>query len=147
MNTDNIEKLKRLIHFRERQRDMAAAKMETARRLEDEASQRRQEAAEELDSELETMRQTVGHSMRPDELDLAVRSAKWAQINLFEKEKLLQRQEQNTEKEREKLLESHKKVKQMETLHLARKKERHRQDAITQQTELDDLAAVKEVRK
>ena len=147
MNTGNLEKIKRLIAFRERQRDIEAKEMEAARRKEADAETERQMAERMLDNELNVIREATGKSLQPAELALAVQSAKWAQIELKNKERQLAQKKQETESQRSKLLASHQKVKQMETLHQNRKEEHDRNQQLTQQAELDDLASVREVNR
>ena len=144
MNTGDIEKLKRLIAFRERQRDIAIADVEAATRQENEARTMRNDALQSLNDELQTIRNSVGESVSPKDLELAVQCAKWAQIVLHEKEKILKQKHQKTDAERDKLMESHKKVKQMETLHNQRKQELQREQQHTRQAEMDDLAVIRE---
>ncbi|MBN2526193.1 MAG: flagellar FliJ family protein [Deltaproteobacteria bacterium] len=145
MTPGDLEKLKRLIAFRERQRDRAVADMEEAHRQENEALEQRNEAEQTLNEELQIFRDAVGETVNPLDLELAVECAKWAQISLQKKEKNLIQKHQQTDIQRDKLLESHKKVKQMETLHKQRKQEKQREEQHAQQAELDDLAAIREV--
>jgi colicin import membrane protein len=145
MSSERIEKLKRLIAFRERQRDLAAADMENARHAEDEAAEKKSQAEKELVDELEVCRNAVGTGVFPRDLELAAQSARWAAIALRQKEVELAQKKQETDVQRKKLLESHRKVKQMENLHQRRKKESDRERTLSEQSELDDLAVVREV--
>lgn len=147
MTNEHIEKLKRLIAFRERQRDLATVEMEAALRREEAAERERVQAEQMLQKELQTFRETVGTSVRPLDLELAVQSAKWAQTELHGKEETVVKHKQMTSEQRSKLLESHKKVKQMEELHKQKKHERNRQLTLTQQSEMDDLAAIREAKQ
>jgi flagellar export protein FliJ len=145
MNRERIEKLKRLIAFRERQRDLAAADMEIARHAEDEAAEKRSRAEKELNEELAVCRNAVGTGLFPKDLELAAQSARWAEVALRRKEAELAQKKQETDVQRNKLLESHRKVKQMENLHQRRKKESEREQGLLEQAELDDLAVIREV--
>ena len=147
MSAESIEKLKRLIAFRERQRDLAAADMEVARREEDEAADRRLQAENDLNAELSVCRNAVGKGLYPRDLELAAQSARWAQTDLRRKENELAQKKQITDVQRNKLLESHKKVKQMENLHKQRKQEFNKDQLLSEQAELDDLAVVREVNR
>ncbi|MBN2342370.1 MAG: hypothetical protein JXX29_18655 [Deltaproteobacteria bacterium] len=147
MRKDDIQKLQRLISFRERQRDIAAADMEAAKQRELDAQQQKEDAETILANELAYFRESIGSSLSPEDMELAVLSTKWAQRNLEQKDVTLKKQEEKTEIERRKLLESHQKVKQMETLHKSRTEERTRKQTKTVQAELDDLSAVKEAHK
>ena len=147
MSSESLEKLKRLITFRERQRDLAAKDMEDARKREDDAESERLKAAQSLTEELDVIRQATGKVFQPADLELAVQSAKWAQTELKLRENELAEKKKETEAQRSKLLASHQKVKQMETLHRKRKEAREKHQMQTQQGEQDDLVAIREVQR
>lgn len=147
MNVNKIEKIKRLIDFRERQRDIAAVDMEAALRLVQQADEERETALDVLNQEHEQFRRNVGKSVNAVDLEFAIRCAKWAQMTLQQKEKQLNIVKAKSKEERDKLIKSHQKVKQMERLHELRMKEEKHELSTMEQHELDDLAIVKEAHK
>ncbi|MBN2719280.1 MAG: hypothetical protein JXX14_25745 [Deltaproteobacteria bacterium] len=147
MTAENIRKIKRLIAFRERQRDIDAKEMDEARRNEAHAESERDMAMQALDGELNAIRDITGKSITPEDLALAEQSAKWAQSDLRKSENQLAQKKHDTEARRAKLLASHKRVKQMETLHTHRKEALERDQSLKQQSEIDDLTATREAHR
>ncbi len=147
MIEEAISRLKRLVSFREHRRDIAGVEVTQSRSTRDRAEAEAGEAEHKAKNELVNTRSQIGKPMYSDQLALNADCAQAAGEELKAKIETLTGAQVELTRKLDCLLAVHRQVKQMETL-LESTKERHdREVSQKEQSEIDDLAVIRETRK
>jgi len=147
MSNKSANKTKRLISFRERERDEAAAKMAATRTSLNEAKAALESAEESVSQEIEQTRSAVGKPVSAEKLNLTADCAQSAAKEVVQKQGSVREANEALDEDMDKLMQTHTKVKQMELLLEFQQRRNERLIRNKEQSTLDDLSVSRKVHK
>lgn len=144
MSKEAMTKVRRILSFREHQRDRAGSEVIRTRGERDRADEAAKAKQREAEQELDGTRQSIGHPVTADDLLLAISTFQAVVDELTSRQEALKTAEQQLGQKTAQLLAVHRQVQQMETLLETLKSRRKAAAELKEQREMDDLAVVKE---
>ncbi len=146
MATGGIKRVKRLVSFREVERKKAGGEVAQKKSERDLADEEAKLAKRQVEEELEEVVQHAGRAFSVDDMTIALGCLEVAKEEAQAKSVTLKQSEEELNKHISLLLAKHRQVKQIETLFDTLRK-RHQKDMnLKEQSEIDDLSAIKEAR-
>ena len=142
--SESTKRVKRLVSFRELERDRAGGVVAASRRRRDQAEEARDSAQDAAEQEITQAVPKVGEPVYATDMQLARGCVDSAKQELEVMEKRLFQAESEFRSKMTMLLEVHKKVKQMENLYQTLRETESRQQNSKEQREIDDLVNTKE---
>ncbi len=144
MADESVKRVKRLISYRETERDRAGGEVVVSRSHRDKAEKGASDALRVAEQELADITHRVDRPFRAEDMHLALSCLAAAKDEVEEKKVVLDKAQENLDEKTRLLVAAHQRVKQMETL-CETLKRRHRDEVRKkEQREIDDLAITRE---
>ena len=147
MTSEAQRRVGRLAAFRARERDRKSVENAEAQAQRDGAAGALAESRGALADEIEAVRSSTGRSHTRETLALRASCVESAGHDVARRARELDTAERALAEARKRLLEAHRKVRQMEELAAIKKAAEDRDERHREQRELDDLAVVSEVHR
>ncbi len=144
MADESVKRVKRLISYRETERDQAGGEVVRSRSHRDRAEKGANEALEVAEQELADITRQVDRPFRAEDMHLALSCLSAAKDEVEEKKAVLGKAQENLDEKTRLLVAAHQRVKQMEALCETLKKRHKDEVRKKEQCEIDDLAITRE---
>jgi flagellar export protein FliJ len=145
MTSEAHMRVRRLAAFRAKERDRRAVENAEAQSKRDGAAGALEESHRALEGEILAVRSAPGNACASEALALCALCVESAGLDVGRRKRELDSAERSLFEARKRLLEAHRKVRQMEELAAIQQASEAREERHREQRELDDLAVVSEV--
>jgi hypothetical protein len=147
MADSDPKKAERLVSFRKLEREQASMEVTSARTAMNTAQSAVHAQEKVIDRESDNASAENGEPLRPEDMVLALACLEAERFDLIQKQTLLKNAKDKLGVKAEKLLVTHKKVRQMEILEAAAKSAQQSTAKSKERREIDDLAVNREARR
>ncbi|MCP4600075.1 MAG: hypothetical protein GY847_05975 [Proteobacteria bacterium] len=144
MTTDSTKRIKRLISYREVERDKAGVDVSLSKVKRDRAKDAVNNAKQIVENELTEVTNQLDSPFSADDMQIAINCLRAAADEMTTREETLGNAESELNKKTRCLLAAHLRVKQMEVLQGILQKRRDKEIRSKEQREIDDLVTTRE---